>query len=448
MFLRHVICVVALLCAAIAYADRPNVILIMVDDLGVEGLSCYGSLDYQTPELDRMAAEGIQFTSAYSQPLCTPTRVQLMTGKYNFRNYIDFGYLDPDEYTFGDMFHDAGYRTGIFGKWQLSGQLPGKSKNKNAKPKAEYYKELKRHTDPDDWGFDDFCLWQLNHRGGFGDKGSRYWDPLIEQNGKDLTANKNDFGPDLYTKYLLKFVEENREQPFFAYYPMALTHDPFVHTPDSSDPKVRKQAALKDMVSYVDKLVGQIADRVRELGLAEKTLILFTCDNGTHPSIHTNTKGGNVQGGKGNTTAEGMLVPLIAYWPGTISPGQVDNRLIDFTDVLPTLAAVTKTTPRSGEIIDGTAFLNANGTLPEKQRDHIYCWYRPRPVQNPNKGAIFAQDHRYKLYKGGSMFDLTKGEGANQKLNANELSPEAEKAKHKLQRVIDGYASQGGVLKK
>ena len=143
----------------------PNIILIMSDDMGYECLSCNGSTSYSTPELDKLAAEGIRFTHCYSQPKCTPSRVKIMTGKYNYKNYIDFGYLDPGEQTFGNILRDAGYKTMVAGKWQLNGV------NTN-EPECG---DLQR---PDHFGFDEYCLWWLD------EKGPRYVNPRIVQNGK------------------------------------------------------------------------------------------------------------------------------------------------------------------------------------------------------------------------------------------------------------------------
>ena len=144
-------------CNRVNRNENPNIILIMADDMGYECLSCNGGLSYSTPMLDELAASGIRFTNCY-QPLCTPSRVKIMTGKYNFRNYEYFGYLDETEFTFGTLMKEAGYATCIAGKWQLNGlsyNLPGYDDNSR----------------PHLFGFDEYCLWQLTVPG---NKGSRY----------------------------------------------------------------------------------------------------------------------------------------------------------------------------------------------------------------------------------------------------------------------------------
>src|SRR5690606_9551951 len=304
------------------------IVLIMADDLGVECLSTYGCLDYKTPHLDALAASGAKFTHAYSQPLCTPTRVQIMTGKYNFRNYPEFGYLNPDEITFGDLLRDAGYKTSIVGKWQLSGPL----------------KSATNPSSPVDWGFDDYCLWQLNNLApGKDGRGSRYWNPFLECNGEKLSPGNDVYGPDVTAQHLMDFIEKNRNESFFAYYPMILTHGPYDSTPDSDSRGKNQVRYFKDMVEYMDKIVGRIVAKLDELKLRDNTIVIFTGDNGTGKEVRTNTKNGVIAGGKGTTTDAGTHVAFIVSWPGKIEPGTVTNRLVDFTDVLPSLLAATGT---------------------------------------------------------------------------------------------------------
>ncbi len=199
---------------------KPNILLIMADDVGIEGLGCYGGASYKTPHLDRMAAEGIRFTRAYSQPLCTPTRVQIMTGKYNHRNWKSFGILDPQEKTFGHFMKSAGYATGIFGKWQLHSydppDLPGAANRRGT------------GMHPKDAGFDEYALYHALHTE---DKGSRYTGPTMLEGtaGSDGTVKKYDgrYGEDVWVEKIVRFFEHHRDEPTFVYYPMALPHWPF-----------------------------------------------------------------------------------------------------------------------------------------------------------------------------------------------------------------------------
>lgn len=411
-------------------AERPNVVLFMADDLGVECLSSYGCLDYQTPHLDALAASGARFTHAYSQPLCTPSRVQIMTGKYNFRNYPEFGHLSPDETTFGDLLRSAGYHTSVAGKWQLSGSG----------------KQYPEKTDPADWGFNEHCLWQLNNRAPYGNRGSRYWDPYLEQNGQVLQPGPDAYGPDVVAEHVLSFIERNRDQPFFAYYPMILTHNPFDPAPRPGSRGNQNVRYFKDMVEHMDAIVGRVVDKLEELNLRDNTLVIFTGDNGTNKGVSTRTTAGVIRGGKGTTTNAGTHVAFIVSWPGRIEPGTTTDRLVDFTDVLPSLLAATGTQAPADFKTDGVPFLDANG-LSQQQREFTYCWYEPRHGANAARNnAAFARDRQFKLYLDGRFFDVSKTplEEKGDELTG-ELSSEAAAAKKKLQSVIDRYAAEGGV---
>ncbi|MBA3314672.1 MAG: sulfatase-like hydrolase/transferase [Planctomycetota bacterium] len=413
-------------------AGPPNLVVILADDLGAECLSSYGSLDYQTPRLDALAASGVRFTNAFAQPLCTPSRVQIMTGKYNFRNYVEFGYLPPKEVTFGDLMKAAGYKTCVAGKWQLSGS-------------GRQYPEK---TDPADWGFDEHCLWQLNNRAPYGDRGSRYWGPYIEQNGEVLEPGNDAYGPDVVAEFLMSFIERHKDQPFFAYYPMILTHGPYEPSPGSADRGKKNVKYFKDMVEHMDVIVGRIVDRIEALGLADDTIVIFTGDNGTGREVRTNTTNGVVPGGKGTMTDAGMHVPFIVRWPGKIARGTVSDRLVDFTDVVPSLLAATGTEKTNGFKTDGVAFLDAHG-LSEQEREWTYSWYEARHGENGGRNnGIFARDHKYKLFSDDRFFDVSTRplSGDGEPLANDDLSPEAKMSKAKLQAVIDQFAAEGAVL--
>lgn len=179
--------------------DKPNIILVMADDMGYECLSSNGCLSYKTPFLDKLSKEGIKFTYAFSQPLCTPSRVKLMTGKYNYRNYKAFGYLDINEKTIGNLLKKAGYKTCVVGKWQLNG----------IKTKFETSSEEMLNR-PYHFGFDEYCLWNF-----LGDPDHRYADPKLFQNGKQLDGLENAYGPDVVSDYALDFIKRNKDKRFF-----------------------------------------------------------------------------------------------------------------------------------------------------------------------------------------------------------------------------------------
>ncbi len=305
--------------AAFGAERKPNVVLILIDDFGYECVTANGGESYRTPVMDQLAANGVRFEQCYAQPLCTPTRVQLMTGLSNRRNYTHFGHLDPSQTTFATLLKNAGYATCITGKWQLSNGFDG----------------------PAHFGFDEYCLWQLTRRPG------RYKNPGLEINGQTRDYTANEYGPDIVSDHALDFITRKKDVPFFLYYPMMLTHAPYDATPDSADYLESKSGKGKagghfaDMVAYTDKLIGKLVSRLEELHLRDDTLLLILGDNGTGRGTPSKFQGRDVVGGKGTTTTWGTHVPGIGYWPGHFARGKVSTDLIDATDFLPTICAAT-----------------------------------------------------------------------------------------------------------
>jgi len=399
-------------------SKKPNIVLIMADDLGYECLSCYGSQSYKTPVLDELARTGMKFEHCYSQPLCTPSRVKIMTGQYNFRNYVNFGVLDPSQKTFGHLLQGCGYATCVVGKWQLYGSV-----NQSAGVRGT-------GSLPDRAGFDEHCLWQIMKRG------SRYKDPLMIRNGKPVEDFRGKYGPDMSCDYALDFIDRHKAGPFFLYFPMVLVHDPFVPTPDSEDwsQKNHKNSTkyFTDMVSYMDKIAGRIVDKLEALGLREKTLFIFTGDNGTHRSIKSKMPDGIIQGDKGNTTDAGTRVPLIANWPGVIPAGKVCGDLVDFSDFMPTLAETAGTKIPADMKVDGQSFLPQLRGKRGNPREWIFCHYDPRWGKRPKRR--FVRDKRWKFYANGDLYDVRAD--ALEK-NPNPTGREANAARKRLQKVLD-----------
>jgi len=408
------------------HVEKPNIVLIMADDLGYECLSCNGSLSYRTPVLDGLAEAGVRFTNAYAQPLCTPTRVQLMTGKYNFRNYTQFGSLKPGEYTFGHLLKNAGYKTCVVGKWQLAGRVRGMNYQAPG-------------TMPKDAGFDEFCLWQIKH------KGSRYWNPSVNINGALQKNMQGKYGPDVYCDYALDFIERQANAPFFLYFPMALTHAPFLPTPDSAELNdVEKRSAKSDVkyfadnVHYMDKLVGRIVAKLDKLGLRQKTLFIFLGDNGTHGSVVTETKGGAIRGDKGRPTMAGMHVPLIANWPGQTPDGAVCDDLVDLTDFMPTLAEVVGAPLPADHPRDGVSFLPRIKGEKSRAREWIYCYYEPR--WGKWEKSVFVMDKRWKLYDDGRFYDVKND--PLEKSAIADLNAGMKETAEKFQKVLEMYHTE------
>ena len=406
-------------------ADKPNIILIMADDLGYECIGANGGTSYKTPNLDRMAQTGIRFEHCYSQPLCTPSRVQIMTGIYNVRNYVKFGVLNRKETTFGHLLKRLGYATCIAGKWQLG----------------------KQDDSPQHFGFDESCLWQ--HTRGNTDKqghDTRYPNPRLEINGKNVNYTKGEYGPDVVSDFICDFIQQNKDRPFFAYYPMILTHCPFVPTPDSTDWDMTSKGSNKykgdakyfgDMVSYMDKMIGKIITKLDQLGLRKNTLVLFAGDNGTDTPVVSVMNNQEVKGAKGQMTDSGTRVPLIASWPAIISPGQVNRDLIDFSDFLPTICQAAGTEVPEELDINGVSFLPQLKGLMANSRQWTYCWYSRDG--NRRKANIFARNQRYKLYHDGRMYDVSNDVLENRPIQDSELNDTTMRIKTKLQTVIDTF---------
>jgi arylsulfatase A len=411
----------------ISAQNRPNIVLILADDLGYECLGCNGGESYRTPHLDRLAATGIRFTQAYAQPLCTPTRLQMMTGLYNFRNWQAFGIMDPKTVTFGHIMQKAGYKTCIAGKWQFwSYNPPGFEPEWRGKGQRV-----------EDAGFDDYCVWHAGHTE---EKGSRYADPVIYHNGK-AEKKAGEYGDDIFAKHVSDFMNRHRNEPFFVYYPMALTHGPFNPTPRSKDwakgPRLKNDTKyFGDMVKYMDEVVGRVAAKVDDLGLARNTLILFYGDNGSPREVQSRFKGRMMQGGKGSMTDAGTHVALIARWKGRTPEGKVIDDLVDSTDFLPTIGELTGArVPKN----DGHSFAPQLRGERGQPRDWVFFHHDPRPGHDKERFRLerAARDKRYRLYDDGRMFDA-EADPLEQNPLPGTAAPEA---RRKLQRVLGAMRS-------
>jgi len=399
-------------------APRPNVVVILADDFGYECVGANGGTSYATPHLDRLAAEGARFEHCYTQPLCTPTRVQLMTGQLNVRNYVRFGLLESRQTTFAHLLKQAGYATGIFGKWQLGNGRDG----------------------PQHFGFDEHVLWQLTRRP------PRYANPGLEINGREVDFKNGEYGPDVVQSAALKFISSHQNEPFLLYYPMMLTHGPFQPTPGSLDwdPKAMGEDVnhddkhFADMVRHMDGHVGQLVEHLNQLKLRERTVILFVGDNGTAGKITSNWSGRKVRGAKGATTDAGMRVPLIVNWPGKIQAGRVVHDLVDTTDVLPTVCEAAGVKPPADQTLDGRSLLPATLGLQSTPREWLYAWYWPNQNAKGPEPVDFARTHRYKLYRDGRLFELD-GRYGEQKLETKSLDADATAARQLLTRALDQY---------
>ncbi|MDG2223189.1 MAG: sulfatase-like hydrolase/transferase [Rubripirellula sp.] len=420
--------------------NRPlNVLLIMADDIGYECFSSYGSEEYSTPHIDALAKQGVRFTNAHSTPLCTPTRVNLMSGKSNVFNYQDFGIYPTGEPTFANHFKEHGYRTAVAGKWQLQNKQTGKG------------------ISPNEAGFDSYCLWNIPGGGR-----ERYWQPSFVQNGKLLELPPDTFGPDVMTDFLIDFITAKQEKPFVAYFPMILVHNPFVPTPDTKDgkrvdqakrmPKKSKQNYV-DMVAYMDKCVGRLVDALQVSGQRENTLVIFTGDNGTNASLSSELRGNTVKGGKGYTHDYGTHVPLVVNLPGRIPPGQTNEDLIAFSDFFPTIVDAADLPAKAVTNGDGWSFWPQCLGRSGRKRDWIYGYYFPRPYAKTldNKynhyEVRYARDKRFKLYGNGDLYDTIKDVMEKNPLPNSNLAPDQNAARVKLQVALDAFPQQGQAIR-
>ena len=413
-----------------AHEKRPNIILIMADDMGYEALSSNGSESCNSPNLDKLAKGGVRFTNCFSNPICTPSRAKIMTGQYNVRNYVKFGMLDRGQITFAHQLKEAGYATAIAGKWQLGNQPDS----------------------PQHFGFEKSCLWQHTRGGRSNENGKRidrrFVNPMLEFNGKEKDFTTGEYGPQVCTDFVCDFIDENKKKPFLVYYPMILTHCPFDPTPDSTDwdPKRLGSTTYKgdkndpqrhfiDMVNFADKMVGQIIKQLETSGVRENTILIFTGDNGTDKPIITPWKGTKVVGGKGSMTDTGTRVPLIVNWPAGIKkPGRVSDELVEFSDIMPTLCEISGADLPKNHPADGSSIVPAIQNKKElRKKEWIYIWYRDQVMVRNKKYSLLAKQD-------GSNAMLTRYKGH---FNGKELT---DQKMNKAERTIK--KEFGGILAK
>ena len=417
--------------APISFAnDQLNVILIMADDSAADNYGCYGNKFFSTPRLDSLARTGAKFNHCYSEPVCTSSRVKIMTGRDGIRNYVQFGTLDKDEVTFGNMMKGANYETAIAGKWQLHGGSRG--------------------TLAPACGFDNYCLWNYP-----GTSRSRFWNPSLMRDGKLMETTEKDYGPDILTDYLIEFIGKNRSKPFFAYYPMLLVHSPFLETPDSklnANRLISKSLTnFRDMTAYADKCVGRIVDALEKYGLRDRTVIIYTTDNGTSRSLTYPYGEEKRKGEKAYATDGGTHAPLIVNCPGTVPAGTVSDDLVDFSDVLPTIADITGA--KLPEVkLDGRSFWPQCLGTKGNPRDFIFQYYYPKykpAAAKHGQGVndqeiIWAQNQRHKLYRDGTLYAVI------DRYEKTPLSPgvstQADKDRDLLQRALDSMPLKAAKL--
>ena len=306
---------------------QPNVVFVLVDDLGKEWIDAYGGRGIELPNVNKLAQTGMKFNNVYSMPQCTPSRWCLLTGLYPGNNGVVDHWdvprwgrganFDPKQYkaVWASEMKKLGYATAAAGKWQID--------DFRIEPQA-----MK------DAGFDKWCMW-TGYETGNKPSGKRYWDPYLIYDNKAAQTYKGKFGPDLINDFVLNFISDNKDKSFFVYYPMVLTHGPYINTPHKMNNKT-KHEKFKAMTEYADFLLGKLMKRLEELKLRDNTVIIWTADNGTSSSLKNRRKNYIVAGGKGTIFENGVNTPFIVSAPGLIPQGKVSDALVDFTDILPT----------------------------------------------------------------------------------------------------------------
>jgi arylsulfatase A len=367
-------------------ARKTNIIVINADDIGFEVPTYSGGQSYSTPNMDFLAKHGVQFSQARAVPLCSPSRTELMTGKYNFRNYVGWAQLGLDERTFVNDLQDAGYKTCLAGKWDLGGG----------------------HVSIVGHGFDTYITSDpFTQFTDSADKTQHYKSPRLYTNGAFLpdSLTKGKYGDDMVRDFMFNFLDSNKNKPFFVYWATDLVHAPFCPTPDDADfaawdplqkERLRDTMYFPSMIKYTDKLIGQLLDKLDSINLSRNTIIVFTADNGTHPKIHSLWNNQVVQGGKGKTLETGVRVPLIVYWKGHVAPS-ISNNLVDVCDVYPTICDLAGIPyPSSGR--DGISFApKILGTTGPK-RGWSFCYFDSRPGLDDKDPVQWAQNSSYKRY--------------------------------------------------
>jgi len=393
---------------------KPNIVFILADDLGLDGVGCYGSDKYktQTPNIDALAKTGVRFEACYAAPLCGPSRCMLLTGRYAFRTggltnqswrQGGPGAKSKDEYPIARLLKENGYATCQTGKWRQVGETPK------------------------DWGFDEYCT--------DGTASGWYWQKNYFQNGQTVKTDKEVYCPDIVHDFAIDFINRNKDKPFFVYYATHLVHLPMERTPDSKPGTTEERALYADNLAYMDKQVGLVIKELDRLKLREKTLIVFSGDNGTAAKFPTSVGGRPISGHKGQMLEGGSRVPLIANWKGVTPEGKVLKDLIDFSDMYATFAEVAGAKVPKDMTFDGQSYAPQLRGQPGKPREWIY-------VQLGNKWYVRSKD--WKLTQSGELFDMKDAPFVEKPFAADSKDGAARAGREKLQKVLDTLRPAAG----
>jgi len=396
--------------AADTKIEKPNIILILSDDVGLGDIGACGG-PFKTPRIDALAKSGTRFEYCYATPLCGPTRCQLLTGRYPFRtgliNNQSHDAIQPDrEVMIPTIMKAAGYVTASVGKWGQMSHGPG------------------------EWGFNEYLVF----------KGSgHYWasqTPAYIVNSVQKQLGPQEYLPDTMHTFVKNFLEQNQNKPFFLYYPMSHVHGPILKTPDSKA-GADDDRLYADNVEYMDKLVGKLIDELERLKLREKTLVIFTGDNGTARfGVKAATVNGKpISGQKATMLEGGSRVPLMANWPGITPAGKVNKDLIDCSDFFATVAELGGAKLPSGVKLDSHSFAAQIKGETGTPREWVYVELN---------GKSYVRDSKYKLTNAGEMYDLTNAPFEEIPVAKGTTDAAAVSARQKLQTILNDHPTADG----
>jgi arylsulfatase A len=391
-------------------APRPNIILILSDDVGLGDVHCTGG-PFKTPHIDALAAGGTRFEYCYATPLCGPSRCQLLTGRYPFRtglnsNQSKNAVAPGREIMIPTVLKKAGYATASVGKW---GQIC---------------------LSPGEWGFDEYLVYPGS---------GRYWrkqTTFYTVNGEQKDLPAQTYLPGIMHRFVVDFIARHKDQPFFVYYSLSHVHGPIVRTPDTT-PGASPDQLYTDNVEYMDKLVGMLVEELERQHLREKTLVLFTGDNGTARfGVKLATVDGKpISGMKATMLEGGSRVPLVANWPGVTPAGKVNRDLTDFSDFFATCAELAGAKLPEGVTLDSRSFAPQIRGEKGSPREWVYVELN---------GRSYVRDARFKLTGGGELFDLTEAPFKEIPVAADAADEAAAAARKKLQAVLEKHPAAPG----
>ena len=392
---------------------KPNIIFILADDLGIGNISCYGSDQFKTPNIDKLASTGMRFTHGYTAPLCGPSRALILTGRQPFRtgttNQDRVGKLEPSkEICLPSVLKTAGYTSLMVGKWS---QFP---------------------LQPSDFGFDQYMRFQAS---------GKYWNTQpanksYTKNGEIVPLLDGEYLPDLMHNQVVDFISKNKNKPFFAYYSMSHIHGEILPTPDS---KPDSKDLYTDNINYMDKLVGKLVKALDSLKMRQNTIIVFMGDNGTaaEGASRATVQGKKLSGKKGDMLECGSLVPWIVNWKGGGQSGKVIDDLVDATDWMPTFAALAGAKLPENVILDGKSFAPQLKGEKGTPREWIFMelgnqWY--------------VREEKWKLNRANELFDMRNAPFEEILIPADSKDEMAVSARQRLSGVLKSINPEGGIM--